>query len=281
MLHAAESVEKMQAEHEAGQSLMKSANKRFRLFGLGEPERQARLQDYQQAQRDYQQARRDNPVPGLDHRRDGEPLSLVQQQFQHVYEMLAMGNTTLFLDVYPLHVFYAERGLEALKVCLPSRKDIYGSGEHPVLWPVGQETLQFGIDHKEILLAFEAIESGNIPKSVQHLAWHEQQNILQPAMYSDWRFNSLLYSNHLSYLVGLPSGAAEAIELTLASQCRLVDDQRTVGFSKSVFADLSDIKQRMTFVLRAADQFDKLLHSDQRDQLERSIRNIALGGGVR
>jgi len=201
--------------------------------------------------------------------------------YRFVHEMLAMGNTTLFLDVYPLHVFYAERGLEALKACLDSRKNIYGTGEHPVLWPVGQETLKFGTNHKEILLAFEAIEAGSIAKSVEHLAWHEQQNILQPAMYSDWGFNSLLYSNHLSYVIGIPSGAAEAIELTLASQCRPVDDGRTVGFGNSLIANLADINQRMPFVLRAAQQFDDLLHSDQRDQLEQSIQEIAWGGGVR
>jgi hypothetical protein len=88
-------------------------------------------------------------------------------------------------------------------------------------------------------------------------------------------------SNHLSYLSGIPSGAAEAIELTLASQCRRIDDGRTVGFSNSLTANLADINQRMPFVLRAADQFDDLLRSNQRGQIEQSIRDIAWGGGVR
>jgi len=201
--------------------------------------------------------------------------------YRFVHEMLAMGNTTLFLDVYPLHVFYAERGLEALKACLSSRSKIYGQGEHPVLWPVGQETLEFGIDHEEILLAFEAIDAGNIAKSVEHLAWHEQQNILQPAMYSDSGLKWLLRSNHFSYVTNFPSGAAQAIELTLASQCHPVEDGRTIGFSNFPFANLADIKQRMAFVLKAAAQFDDLLHSDKRDQIEQSIREIAVGGGVR
>ena len=100
-------------------------------------------------------------------------------------------------------------------------------------------------------------------------------------MYSDWGFRSLLYSNHLSYLSGIPSGAAEAIELTLASQCRRIDDGRTIGFGNSLTANLADINQRMPFVLRAADQFDDLLRSDQREQIEQSIRDIAWGGGVR
>ena len=73
--------------------------------------------------------------------------------------------------------------------------------------------------------------------------------------------------NHFSYVTGIPSGAAEAIELTLASQCRPVDDGRTIGFSNNPFANLADINQRMPFVLRAAKQFDDLLHSDQRKQI--------------
>jgi len=150
-----------------------------------------------------------------------------------------------------------------------------------VLWPVGQETLRFGVDHDEILLAFEAIEAGQIAESVALLAEHEQVNILQPAMYEVTGLEWLLRSNHFSYVTNFPSGAAQAIELTLASQCRPVEDGRTIGFSSNPFANLADVGRRMDFVLKAAAQFDQLLHSDQRGQIERSIREIALGGGVR
>ena len=78
-----------------------------------------------------------------------------------------------------------------------------------MLWPVGEETLKFGIDHDEILLTFEAIEAGNIAESVEHLAKHEQRNILQPAMYNDWRLKALLRGNHVSYVTNIPSGAAK------------------------------------------------------------------------
>ena len=37
----------------------------------------------------------------------------------------------------------------------------------------------------------------------------------------------------------------------------------------------------MAFVLKAAAQFDELLHDDNRDQIEQAIRDIAAGGGVR
>ncbi|MBV7546230.1 PAAR domain-containing protein [Pseudomonas sp. PDM26] len=282
LLHAAESIDKMQAEKEAMQQLRDSA--RQGLVGLLSPserEKRATIKEYEQRQRDYEQANRDNPVWGFTHWGVDSALPLAQRMYRFVHEMLAMGNTTLFLDVYPLHVFYAERGLEALKVCLESRKNIYGTGEHPVLWPVGQETLKFGTEHDEILQAFEAIETDNIAESVEHLAWHEQKNILQPAMYSDWRLNSLLLGNHFSYVIGIPSGAAEAVELTLASQCRRIDDGRTIGFGNNPVADLSDIRQRMPFVLRAAAQFDKLLKGSNRHQMEQAIKDIAAGLGVR
>ena len=282
LLHAAESIDKIQAEHEAAQHLKHSARTGlFGLFSSSEDERQAKLGDYEQAQRDYEHTIRNNPLPSIDLRREGEPLSMAQQLYQHVYEMLAMGNTTLFLDVYPLHVFYKERGLGALETCLELRQNIYGHDQYPVLWPVGHETLKFGHDYKEILQAFEAIEAGNIAKSVDHLAWHEQRNILQPAMYSDQLLVALLRGNHFSYVTNFPSGVAQAIELTLASQCRPVNDERTIGFSNNPVADLSDIHQRMPFVLKAAAQFDELLHDSNRYQIEQALRDIAAGAGVR
>ncbi|KPU61508.1 PAAR motif family protein [Pseudomonas fluorescens] len=281
LLHAAESIEKMQAEEEAMQQLRDSS--RQGLVGLlssSEREKRATIQAFEQRQRDYEQANRDNPVWGFTHWGVDSALPLAQRMYRFVHEMLAMGNTTLFLDVYPLHVFYAERGLAALKDCLASRKNIYGTGEHPVLWPVGKEKLAFGTSQKEILLAFEAIDAGNIAESVEHLARHEQINILQPAMYDDTGLKWLLRGNHFSYVTNLPSGAAQAIELTLASQCRPDEDGRTIGFSNFPFADLADVERRMAFVLKAAAQFDDLLQSDHRDQIERSIREIAVGGGV-
>jgi hypothetical protein len=46
-------------------------------------------------------------------------------------------------------------------------------------------------------------------------------------------------------------------------------------------ADLSDIEQRMAFVLKAAAQFDELLRNGNRHQIEQAIRDIAAGGGIR
>jgi hypothetical protein len=200
---------------------------------------------------------------------------------QYKTEMMALGNTTLFLDIFPLHAFYKKRGFEELKTCLEKRSGIYGHPKFPVLWPVGKETLEFGRDYREILQAFEAIEKGDIAQSVVHFAVHEQRNILQPAIYEDLQLKALLRGNHASFVTGFPSGVAQAIELTLASQCQRVDDGRTIGFGSNPFADLSDFAQRMVFVLKAATQFDEMLSSDNRRLLEQSIKDIASGNGVR
>ena len=283
LLHAAESIEKIDAEKEAKQRRVEAHRRKpAGLFGwFSKSERQAAARELEQAERDYEQARRNNPTWWLDARSPNEPLSLVQKQLLYVHDMLALGNTTLFLDVFPLHAFYKERGLQALKTCLESRQKIYGHDQYPVLWPIEQEKLKFGYDYKEILQAFQAIEVGNITESVVHLAWHEQQNILQPVMYSDELLVTLLRRNQFAFVTGIPPGAAAAVELTLASQCYPSEDGRTVGFSSEHFANLADIDQRMSFVLKAASQFDQLLRRSDRHLIEESILNIAAGRGVR
>jgi len=228
--------------------------------------------------REYKEADARNPVPSVDFHSTGEELSLVQQQFRHVHDMMALGNTTLFLDVFPLHEFYAKRGLRELKKCLDARKRIYGHPKFPVLWPAGEETLKFGVAHFEILLGFEAIEDGDIAASVEHLARHEQNNILQPTIYQNRQLVALLRANHASYVTGFPSGVAQAIELTLTSQCQRVEDGRTIDFGDNPLADLSDITQRMAFVLQAAARFDQMLGDHNRYALEQSINEIAASG---
>lgn len=274
LLHAAESIERIREEHEARQRVREGR----RQSGLLTP---GKMPEQTEDLREYEKAQARNPVPSVDFRASGEQLSLVQQQFQHVYEMMAMGNTTLFLDVYPLHQFYAVRGLGELKRCLETRKQIHGHAKFPVLWPVGQETLGFGKDFEEIRKAFEAIDVGNIAQSVEHLARHEQRNILQPTIYENRHLVTLLRGNHLSFVTGFPSGVAQAIELTMTSQCQRVDGGRTINFSSHPLADLSDIDQRMEFVLRAAARFDQMLNDENRDSLAQSIGEIAAMEGSR
>lgn len=179
LLHAADAMSRIQAEREARQRAAESAT-----LSAGWPGIFSISRVDGQAGREYSQARRNNPVPTADLQRDGDRQSLVQQQYQHVYDMMALGNTTLFLDAFPLHAFYAKRGMKELRHCLPARKEIYGSAKSSVLWPIGDK-LMFGGGTPQILLPFEAIEAGNIAKSVELLLHHEQRNILQTAMYGD------------------------------------------------------------------------------------------------
>ncbi|WP_244302767.1 DUF2515 family protein [Pseudomonas saxonica] len=224
---------------------------------------------------EFQAANADNPIP-VDVRVGAMKLGAVQRQLKYVHDMLALGNTTLFLDIYPLHQFYAKRGLAELKGCLDERAKIYDHSRFPVLWPVGQEIVKFGLAHEKILEAFKAVDDGRVSESVEQFAAHEQRNILQPAIYKDAHFVILLRGNQFFYVTDILPGAAPAIELTLTSQCQSVQDDHTIGFSSESNADLSDIEQRMAFVLRAADKFDKILKGDGRKFLESSINEIAI-----
>lgn len=44
-----------------------------------------------------------------------------------VYDTLALGNTALFLDIWPLHMFYRDFGLKRLEECLPERQQLEGT----------------------------------------------------------------------------------------------------------------------------------------------------------
>lgn len=197
-----------------------------------------------------------------------------------VYEQLALGNTTLFLDIYPLHRFFQDWEAKNLRDFLDDRVKLNGDPKRPIIWPIGQR-LRFGLKFDQILKGFSAIEAGNIAQSVKDLADHEQRNILQPGMYNNPMFHRAMQANQVSFVMGFPSGVAEAVELTLASQCKPINDGRTVGFSNDLSADLANVDQRMAFVLRAAEQFNKLINSPaSRGQIVQSLQVIAAGGGV-
>ncbi len=267
LLHAADSIERIKVERDALQDLRDSRSE----SGLLTPDK---MQDQAQLLETYRQANANDGVPSW------LPHSLVLRGVEHVHEMMALGNTTLFLDIYPLHMFYAKRGLAELKHCLKKRASIYGHPKFPVLWPIGQSRLQFGLDWGEILKGFDAVENGDIAESVKQLALHEQVNILQPTMYSDFYLVLLLRSNHAVYVTDLISNMAQPIELTLSSQCLRVEEGTTVSFSDNPYADLSKVKERMPFVLKAAARFDELLSSSSYSAVRQSIIEISEGGGV-
>jgi hypothetical protein len=191
-----------------------------------------------------------------------------------VYEMLAKGNTALFLDIWPLHMFYKEFGLQRFERCLPERQLLAGS----VSWPIAR-SVPFGLARPQVVQAFQAIDAGYVDKNVELLAWHEQMEILQPAMYDDPTFGLLMRANQFAWALHIPTGSAREIQLTLANQCTVIGaSARHEIFSKQPLANLADGGQRMAFVLRAAQRFDELLRDPiQRHFVENSLFLIARG----
>jgi len=225
---------------------------------------------------DWDQARQQNPVPQASNPLLGGGVATLQEELKYVHEMLALGNTALFLDVYPLHRFFMVRGFEEMRRCLRERSSL----KDEVLWPIA-DSVEFGIAQREILQTFQYIEQGKISNSVYEMARHEQLNILQPAIYDVERFALLMRGtqagNVISLVTGLFSGLPEEIQLTLASLCKSPGD-RKIEFSRSPIADLADKDQRMEFVLRAAIQFDTLIRNPITSaQLKSSIVEIAEG----
>lgn len=273
MLHATRVTQLIDDEREAREALRSFYDSGMQPAKLPDTENPA----LKAAIERHRMAANANPVSAYDAYTNGRPLSLLQESFDYVNKMMALGNTTLFLDVYPLHAFYARRGIEEFRKCLEMRENIFGHSDFPVLWPVDPQALPFARYQSEVLSGFEATEAGEIAESVKQLAIHEQKNILQPSMYSNRWLVNLLRGNHASFVIGFPSGVSQAIEVTLSSQCIPLEDGRTISFSDSVFADLSVLEERMPFVFRAAEQFHTMLNDHRRPQIEQSIREIANG----
>lgn len=201
--------------------------------------------------------------------------AVISASSAYMYQQLALGNTLLFLDIYPLHRFYMLRGFEHFKRCLHERRHIADS----IIWPIAQSKLPFGQSFPVILEAFDLIEKGQRTDSVKRLAHHEQINILQAAIYNDFAMQRSLDANQFSWAVNFPTGVAAEISLTLSAECRAKNTSLIVRFSKNKRAKIYDQEQRMAFVYSAAAQFHILLNDGNREKVEASIVEIARDGG--
>ena len=275
LLHAVTLDERIEAEKKAYQQLRDKAPQ-----DLLDRRRLSNIRPKSEEWHAWDQARQQNPLPQASNPLLGGAVATLQDQLKYVHEMLALGNTALFLDVYPLHRFYMVRGFEEMQTCLEDRNSL----KDEVIWPIADK-VEFGALQIDVSNSFRAIESGNIAKGVEFMASHEQLNILQPAMYDEPDFAKLMQGTQagdvLSIVTGLFTGISEEIQLTLASQCKVTDDRR-ISFSSNPFANLADKNQRMEFVVRAATQFDQLLKNPiTRAQLERSIFEISTGMDIK
>ncbi|CDH34777.1 DUF2515 family protein [Xenorhabdus bovienii] len=206
------------------------------------------------------------------------------ETFKFSFNMMGIGNATLFLDVYPLHAFYHQRGLKEFEACLRERKNIYGNSQFPILWPIEQDKLIFGYNFPDILPAFKAIDEKRLADGVRHLADHEQKNILEAIMYSDWWLVGALWGNQVFHTLGNTS-ITQPVELPLAAQCKSTDDGRTIEFTNGILdgltSRLSNVENRMEFVYKAATRFDEMLRGDERSVVTESLKEIASNGGVK
>ena len=193
----------------------------------------------------------------------------------YIVKKLGFGNAHLFLEIYPLHRFFMERGWDEFSTYLPKRQN----EKYPLYWSVSRKTLRFATPFQEIRDGFDLINSGNLALSVERLAQHEQVNILQRIMYNDPVLQKLLSMNQYAWATGFPTGDVEEIKLTLSAECK-AKTGFTSWFSRDKGAKLWLTSERMPFVLAAAEQFHKLLHGPERPYVEASIRAIAAGGGV-
>lgn len=195
---------------------------------------------------------------------------------EYIKRQLAIGNRTLFLDIYPLHRFYMLRGIDGMRKCLGERKLIRDKAK----WDeTVKGKLPFGLAFKEVLAGFEAIERGDIAESVRQLAVHEQVNVLQKIIYDDPTTRMLLDGNQAAWVIGFPSGRYEEVQLTLSAQCK-PSGAFTSWFRKSLSVALWKPDDRMEFVHRAAAEFDKILRKHPA-HVKASIEQIYLGRGIR
>lgn len=200
--------------------------------------------------------------------------TMIRNGADYMYERLGFGNKHLFLDIYPLHRFYMERGLKEFLLYLDKRKNI---GDR-IEWKA-RKLLKFGLPFGEIRAGFQRIDEGHLSKSVVSLARHEQVNVLQAIMYNDPSMQEALANNQLAWAIGFPSGVYTEIQLTLSAECKAKDGW-TSYFSRLRNAKLWVVEERMQFVNRAAERFDELLRGWQRSYVEESLLAISSGRGV-
>ncbi|MEW6371787.1 MAG: hypothetical protein AB1584_12685 [Pseudomonadota bacterium] len=198
----------------------------------------------------------------------------IRNSADDMHARLGFGNMHLFLDIYPLHRFYMERGPREFDRYLANRQAI----ARKVKWEV-ENLLKFGFPFEETRAGFVRIGEGNLMRSVEFLAWHEQVNVLQAIMYNDPRMQDALANNQLAWAIGFPSGVYMEVQLTLSAQCK-PQDGWTSFFPRLKDAKLWVVEERMKFVIKAAKRFNELLTGAQRPYVEESLRKIAAGGGL-
>lgn len=182
---------------------------------------------------------------------------------------LSLGNLTVFLDVYPLHRFYALHGLQRLRDTLKARQ----LAADRVRWPVACSVLPFGQPFREIVDGFALVDDGRIADSVMKLAWHEQVNVLQRVIYDEPKTRLAFDANQIGATTGAWPERFAPIELVF-------DAHHRTSFAPRQDAHLYDVGQRMDYVSRAAAQFNEMVRT-QAAAVEAALREIVAAGALR
>lgn len=176
------------------------------------------------------------------------------QGMAYLYRKLDFGNAQLFLDMYPLHRLFMERGWEEFSACLADR-----TGSSP---------------QQDVRAGFELIDAGSMALGADRLVQHEQVDVLQAAMYADPVLQKLLALNQYAWATRFATGDLESIELTLSAECQAEPGAGSwLGRARPV--QLWMPEQRVELALDAARQFHALLHGPERPYVEASLRAIA------
>jgi hypothetical protein len=93
-------------------------------------------------------------------------------------------------------------------------------------------------------------------------------------IYDDPKTRLALDGNQLGAAAGAWPAQFNPIELVFGSSCTASGAAGSTAFSSSADAHLYDVGQRMDFVYRAASQFDALLRSERRTEVESALRQI-------
>lgn len=171
----------------------------------------------QKARREREQIQRSFAAAGV----SGVEYATIMQMGTEVgahkmYKRLGFGNKHLFLDIYPLHRFFMERGAKEFNLYLEKRQN----KKYAVHWEIDRDTLAFATPFREIRAGFGQVAANNPHEAVTLLAYHEQVNVLQTILYDDNIMKGLLGLNQLAWATGFPTGDYTEIQLTLSAQCK-------------------------------------------------------------
>jgi uncharacterized Zn-binding protein involved in type VI secretion len=192
--------------------------------------------------------------------------SAISAAADYTLEMLGKGNRNLFLDIYPMHSFFAKHGWAKMSACAGART--------PPMTPWALEGFE------AIQKSRETGDRSHLRESVKKFAMHEQINILQRDIYDDQMMQVLLDANE--EFAWMPGGLNKPADVIMGSGCSVKPGDKIHKFAKEGRDDLYDVPQRMEWILDdiGSDYFNNLEGTDKHKRDMEDIRNEGKGAGA-